>query len=885
MIDAIRTRTMNGSGNGIESATAAQGGRWQRLCTAVWLVLLILLVTGCGGGGSSQPPATYTLSGSIQPDALNRVDSDTNDPETLAIRNNHPDQAQRVLTPAIIGGFVAAPGTASRFGDAGDEWDVYEVELLEGQQIVLEFPDPVVADLDLYLLDGDGRLLDSSLSEEHAVESLIVPQNGLYFVAVHAFEGRSNYGLRIEAVGSGALQTRRAPRVSDAFVPGEAIGRTHPASPERNAARLGQSKSGDPGVDSAMVLEAMGVEVLAGGLHREQLWRLPEVGRLGIADHRTALARPWLEPHLRERYQTLIALKVLAKRPEVDAVSPNFHVSPQQLPPDDPLLGFQWYHANIDLPEAWAISTGLPPDQEVVIAVVDTGVFLDHEDLAAQLLSGHDFITNSPTGDDPGDNPEPGRSSWHGSHVAGTAAATTNNETGVAGVSWGARILPVRTLGEGGGTLYDTLQGIRYAAGLPNDYDLTPVRRADVINLSLGGGTFSTIQADLYQQIRELGIFVIAAAGNSGERNIIFPAGYDAVFAVGATDAINRRAPYSNYGDALDWVAPGGDMRFDRTGDGFPDGILSTVADDLSGTRRSSYSFYQGTSMATAVSSGVVALARANDPTLTPDALAGFLEAGLLTDDLGPAGWDEQTGWGQINALKVLTVVRDGNGTPDAPRLSVSPQRLDFGFTESELEIALRNSGGGTLRVTAIDAPAPWLSVAANDDVDANGLGTYRVMVERQGLTFGDHVDSIRVRTDTGGDRDIPVTLRVAESDLTIDTVGRIYVTLIDANRTIVAQQGLNPEAGIYQYRFDGIPEGEYRILAGSDMNDDRRICDPGEACGAYPTLFLFERIQVDRDRADLNFSVGFRSQPGLAIATERFVPEPRSVAPGPELR
>ena len=823
---------------------------------------LVALLVACGGGGSSNDngnggsngheepvPARFSISGSITPDALNRIDSDTNDPATPMLRNNEPDQAQPLLAPALIGGFVAAPGTASRFGPEGDEFDVYGVELQSGQQIVLEWPDADAARLGLYLLDADGFAVDATL-DASATLTLKPDSAGYYFVKVRAYSGMTNYALRIDATHSLAFDSRRSLRVSDDFVPDELILRrraTHGLSPESTVHGLGSVMAGDPS--------------------REELWRLPSTADGAGIQSMFAWSSPsqttirWAEPSLKSRYRTLRTMQVLGTMPEIEHISLNYILQPTRLP-NDPLQGLQWFHEAIDLPKAWSISTGSPPDADVVVAVVDTGVFLGHEDLSGKLLPGYDFIRMQPSGDDPGDAAIPGRSSWHGTHVAGTIAAASDNRLGIAGVSWGARVLPIRTLGPGGGTLYDTLQGIRYAAGLPNDSGTVPERRADVINLSLGGGLFTRAEAELYRAIRDQGIFVFAASGNSAGA-VIFPAAYDAVFAVGATDAIDERARYSSFGNQLAFVAPGGDMRVDRTGDGFGDGILSTVADDTLVTRRSSYEFYQGTSMATAVASGVAGLARSVDPALNPDRFEQLLVAGRLTDDLGPPGWDPETGWGRINALRTLEALAD-NGSEDMPVLSANPGRLEFGFTEDVLEFSLANVGGGSVQVTEVIANTvgdrAWMAVSPSS-VGPDGLGSYRVLVDRNGLSDGRYEGSIRIRADALEDLRIPVLLRVAPAELRADTVGRIYALLVDLDGETIAQQGLEMEEGTYRFQFDDVPAGEYRIVAGTDMNGDGFICDAGEACGAFPTLWLFQRVLVTEDRTGLDFSVGFRAR------------------------
>jgi serine protease len=158
-----------------------------------------------------------------------------------------------------------------------------------------------------------------------------------------------------------------------------------------------------------------------------------------------------------------------------------------------------------------------------------------------------------------------------------------------------------------------------------------------------------------------------------------------------------------------------------------------------------------------------------------------------------------------------------------------------------------------------------WMEVRPKS-VGPDGLGSYRVSADRTGLPDGTYEGSVRVRTDTLDDLVIPVLLRVAPPQLALDTVGRIYVLLLDANGETVAEQGLDLKGGVYAYRFDNVPAGEYRIAAGTDMNDDGFICDDGEACGAYPTLSLLERIWLERDQTALDFSVGFRARATDAV-------------------
>src|SRR5690606_17805557 len=149
--------------------------------------------------------------------------------------------------------------------------------------------------------------------------------------------------------------------------------------------------------------------------------------------------------------------------------------------------------------------------------------------------------------DDPGDSDIPGASSWHGTHVAGTVAASSNNGMGVTGVSWGAKIMPVRVLGKGGGNTGDVSQGILFAAGLPNASGVLPARKADIINLSLGSPQATNAERDAIAAAIAEGVIIVAAAGNSSTSANFYPAAYPGVIGVSATNPQNTKTSYSNF--------------------------------------------------------------------------------------------------------------------------------------------------------------------------------------------------------------------------------------------------------------------------------------------------------------------------------------------------
>ena len=275
----------------------------------------------------------------------------------------------------------------------------------------------------------------------------------------------------------------------------------------------------------------------------------------------------------------------LAKLPEIEYAEPDRILRPL-LAPNDPQYANQWHYKGtygIDAPAAWDITTG---STDIVVAVIDTGI-LNHADLAGRTLPGYDFIGDMLVANDgggrDGDPSDPGDwitsaenasgyfagcgvsdSSWHGSHVAGTIGAASNNGFGVAGINWVSKIVPVRVLGKCGGYNSDILDGMSWAAGLTVAGVPANANPAKVINLSLGGsGACGATQQTVINSIVAAGTTMVVAAGNSDDDAAGYnPASCNNVVSVAATGPSGERASYSNYGSVVDIAAPGGNMTF-----------------------------------------------------------------------------------------------------------------------------------------------------------------------------------------------------------------------------------------------------------------------------------------------------------------------------------
>jgi serine protease len=816
------------------------------------------------------PRAPVSLSGSFTPAVLTQVDSDINSPSgAVNISNDEFSSAQALFNFATVNGFASKNGTqrfgfGDRFRSTPDANDVYSVTLQAKQSIRMQVVDYLTGgvfqgDLDLELYDADFNFIKGS-NKTTEFEQIQVPTSGEYFIIVTAFSGTSKYVLSLDAVDPDAVVASAQPemRSNEAIIKFSSQTSARRFSSTNTLVQISSAQENTP-----VLVNFADVQT--------------KTAKLAQTMPPLLQALSTLNPDSFARRETLHQIKLMNLREDVLYAEPNY-IRRKMRAPNDTYYNLQWHYPAINLPQAWDITTGTPSSGEVIVSVVDTGLFLSHPEFDGQLVSGYDFISDPDNAgdndgiddnpDDPGDSNLAGNSSWHGTHVAGTVAAKSNDNAGIAGVSWGAKIMPMRVLGLQGGTDFDITQAVLFSAGLANTSNTLPAQKADIINLSLGGPGFSQSTQDAFTAVRNAGVIIVAASGNDNNAELSYPASYTGVISVAATDFNGDRAPYSTFGTQVDVAAPGGDMSRDANNDGNPDGVLSAIVDDSSGTRKATLNFYQGTSMATPHMAGVLALMKAVHPSLSPSDVDALLAAGEITNEAGTVGRDDQFGHGSIDALKAVRAAQTlaAGGTPPAapPLFLATPSSVNLGL-QSEATITISNQGG-LASVDSVSDNIDWLSVVATT-VDANGLGSYTLTATRTSLSDSSYAGTITFNLSTGNTLEVRVSMVVGTNSIA-GNVGTQFILLLNpiTGESVDQATIVDGENGASSYQFSDVEAGTYLVVGGSDVDNDGFICQLGESCGGFPVLNSIADIVVaDENISDLNFVVDLLSNLGLS--------------------
>ncbi|MFA5113725.1 MAG: S8 family serine peptidase [Candidatus Margulisiibacteriota bacterium] len=448
--------------------------------------------------------------------------------------------------------------------------------------------------------------------------------------------------------------------------------------------------------------------------------------------------------------------------PRVEYAHPNYIVRAFATTPNDPAYSLQWGLPQIKADQAWDIQRGTA---EAVIAIVDSGIDKTHTDLVGQAWDNKNEIPANGIDDDgngyidditgwdfyEGDN-DPNDLFGHGTHVAGIAAATTNNGVGVAGVSWGSRVMNLRILNENGdGNVADLNDALYYAAN----------NGAKVINLSLGVDVPDNTTRTAVAYAIGKGCAIFAAAGNDGDPTMNYPAGYTDVVGVAAVTKLDTHSSFSNYNSSVDLCAPGGTATNPPTNNIYSCFIVN------------SYTYEAGTSMATPFAAGLAALVQSQHPSWSGDMIGHQLM--LTADDLGGAGRDDYYGYGRINALKAVTE----SGSPPAPTVDryTSPTNVAAltltGTKSADSTLILVN---GTSEGVAYPTATTWwrsLTLAAGTNAFAlkavNALGlesdATNFAITLEAVTYSDPVSGASIVFPVGCSSTAPVVTAEVVAD------------------------------------------------------------------------------------------------------------------------
>ena len=387
------------------------------------------------------------------------------------------------------------------------------------------------------------------------------------------------------------------------------------------------------------------------------------------------------------------AAENLLKNKQVVFVEPNQQMKSTYIP-EDPSYIKQWYLNKIDMPKAWDQTKG---SSKITVAVIDDGVQQDHPELKGKIISPYNAVTG-------GTYYVPQE---HATHVAGIIAAS-HNQSGIAGIAPNVKIMPINVFDGDEASDYDVAKGIKYAAD----------HHADIINMSLGSTGYSYLLDYYAAYAKSKGVFIVAAAGNDGSFEKMYPAALDSVVGVSATDNADKVTFFSNHGSDIDFAAPGLN-------------IYSTVND-------SKYNSLSGTSMAAPIVTGVAALVRSKNPFLTPDQVMSVLKKSTV--DLGAKGRDDYYGYGRIDAYKAVENTPSPMSKISGPNTYTMTGKnkaaLSFVVSgKSNVSLTIKDASGKVIRQVIANKSFTQTKVSSLWDGKSDGgkfvsSGTYNVLAK-----------------------------------------------------------------------------------------------------------------------------------------------------------
>lgn len=834
---------------------------------------LTLMLVACGGsnGSSSSDSGALKVSGTITIQRNSDVDLDLNSSLSL----NDVNDPQLIANPSTIGGYLSGYSgtyTSSDILFNEDKSDYFKVSLVEGQEIQLNVfqadTEHNSIDLDFTLIDEVGQIRLSLNIAQFSANKLIVPEDGLYTLELKTSDLTSPllYTLLLsQTISAQSLSISDIKILSQDFIPGEVLLRL------KNNKSVAITDNNSPTVFTSQYKASQNTqapmeELLSTLVLKETIPNIAKVYKIkSSATTQAVKAASFIELDavnqinlLESKIQTLEFINKLNESDLVEFAEPNF-IYYSAASTDDPRLSDQWNLSMLSVPAAWEISSG----QNIVIAVLDTGINANHEDLINNISpDGYDFISDiKSSGDGNGfdANPNDEGTSFHGSHVAGIISAQANNAKGIAGLAYDAKIMALRVLGvQDSGSSSDIAQAILYAAGLANDSGVIPSQRADIINMSFGGEARSeTVKAAIDQAYNQ-GLILIAAAGNISTDQAFYPAAFDNVIGVGAVSNDKKHASFSNFGINVDLVAPGGTGSGSATFDGFQDAIISTVS-------ANNYAEYLGTSMSAPHVSAVAALMKELKPDLNGQNFKAALNSGFLTQNVNNTpDTNNFYGKGLIDAAKSVNWAAGSTMIPGI--LSIYPTKFGFIGSNTKAELSLTNPGNSLVKIVSIEEQESWLEITSKDDVDnTSGLGSYLVEVNSALASLDQGIITINYQIDNKPIEQQMLNVFISRRNQSDPTVGGLFVSMYKEedilNGSYQRAYGLesNLVDGVYEFCINNVAPGRYLLAASTDYDGDRLPFDEGEAVGSFPLVSRPSFIEItNKSLANMNFDIQY---------------------------
>ncbi len=817
-----------------------------------------LSCSGSGGSTSKSVSVTfiqakYDISGTINSLPYSALDGDVPNPNTPVIENDlEPLSIQNLANPSQVIGHLKYIEEETD----NDQYDIYSVDLVGSQYASLEITgwdeeDPESVDLDLFILNEDGEIYRSSTGTDY-YETVTLPSDGTFYIAVQAYKGSSKYVLTVGTVFQGFQLSKYGSEV--------AIDKNKVLVSLKNKQadiastdllfdnELLTQKEKRKLKDSIIVREINDIDYL----REYQIYQYKNK----FYNNNFKITNEQIEDILFRKY-----INTLNLENEDLVIEPSPKLSRLGAFQSDKFWYYQWDHHAINL-EAGLNALG-SKEFNGVVAVIDDGSPPRNSQAWSAIDfidEGYDFAGNDNDTTTPLTYTDGISDGYHGTHVASTIAAK-NDSKDLNGM--GLKVLPLKVFGGPNSGGFDLiLEALKYAAGESNSSGKSysssqfPVK---AINLSLGAcGTSTAFCNEITNFIARTGIPVIASAGNCACNGIYSqaycpvsnaPAMCEGVISVAASDAINERAYYSSTDETVKITAPGGDTKVDLNADGYADGVM--------GWHDGGIRPLQGTSMAAPHVSGAVALMRQINPDLTPVDIDNMILEGKVTDDIGFAGKDSETGYGLLNVIKAVeeASLYESSGSNIVTTVNITPKILPYAFTNDSLAVTITKVGDGDLSIEGVyaDETDGW-TYSGPQNLD---YGTYTFTVDRNEYPEGSYQNSIYFGMSDGSYELINVSFSVG-SPRDNPNLGMAYVLLIDNDSDEVLQSvtvDITSGSGSYEFlQVDG--SKNLRIVIGSDIDSDDIICGWGEFCDFMPKEPGLDSFKLEENLTNVNFSM-----------------------------